>query len=51
MKLKKTKFKDLIIYNGKDFKDKRGFFRELCKKKIIKKDLPFLCLSYSKKCT
>ena len=26
--------------------------RELCKKKIIKKDLPFLCLSYSKKkCT
>ena len=37
MKLKKTKFKDLIIYNGKDFKDKRGFFRELCKKKIIKK--------------
>ena len=49
MKLKKTKFKDLIIYNGKDFKDKRGFFRELCKKKIIKKDLPFLCLSYSKK--
>ena len=49
MKFKKTKFKDLIIYNGKDFKDKRGFFRELCKKKIIKKDLPFLCLSYSKK--
>jgi len=49
MKFTKTRFKGLIIYNGKNFKDKRGFFREVFKKKKIKKDLPFLCLSYSKK--
>ena len=49
MKFTKTRFKGLIIYNGKNFKDKRGFFREIFKKKKIKKDLPFLCLSYSKK--
>ena len=49
MKFTKTRFKGLIIYNGKNFKDKRGFFREVFKKKEIKKDLPFLCLSYSKK--
>ena len=49
MKYKKTRFKGLVIYSGKDFKDKRGFFREIFKKIKIKKDLPFLCLSYSKK--
>ena len=49
MKFTKTRFKGLIIYNGKNFKDKRGYFREVFKKKKIKKDLPFLCLSYSKK--
>jgi len=49
MKFTKTRFKDLIVYNGKDFKDDRGFFREVFEKKKIKKELPFLCLSYSKK--
>ena len=49
MKFKKTRFKGLIIYDGKNFKDKRGFFREVFKKKEIKRDLPFLCLSCSKK--
>ena len=49
MKYKKTRFKGLVIYSGKDFKDKRGFFREIFKKIKIKKELPFLCLSYTKK--
>ena len=29
MKLKKTKFKDLVIYEKNTYKDKRGYFREL----------------------
>ena len=49
MKIIKTQFKDLIVYNGKSFKDHRGFFREIFLKKGIKKELPFFCLSYSKK--
>jgi len=49
MKFTKTRFKDLIVYNGARFKDNRGFFREVFLKKKIKKELPFLCLSYSKK--
>tara|TARA_Y100000590_G_scaffold347485_1_gene398118 strand:+ start:3362 stop:3886 length:525 start_codon:yes stop_codon:yes gene_type:complete len=49
MKFKKTRFKDLIVCNGKSFKDNRGFFREVFEKRKIKKELPFLCLSYSKK--
>ena len=49
MKLIKTKFKDLFIIEKKYFKDNRGYFLELYKKKIIKKSLPFTCISYSKK--
>ena len=49
MKLIKTKFKDLFIIEKKYFKDNRGYFLELYKKKIIKKSLPFKCISYSKK--
>ena len=49
MKFTKTRFKDLIIYNGKNFKDHRGFFREIYIEKGIKKKLPFFCLSQSKK--
>ena len=43
MKYKKTRFKGLVIYSGKDFKDKRGFFRrhffetEFHKNKLEKK--------------
>ena len=49
MKIKKTKFKDLIIIQKKYFSDNRGYFLELYKKKIIKKNLPFTCISFSKK--
>jgi len=49
MKLIKTKFKDLIVFEKKNFTDNRGYFLELYKRKIIKKDFPFTCISYSKK--
>ena len=45
----KTKFKDLFIYKNKLFKDKRGYFKEIIKEKVIKKKLPFTVMSYSKK--
>ena len=45
----KTKFKDLFIFKNKSFKDKRGYFKELIKEKIIKKKFPFIVMSYSKK--
>ena len=45
----KTKFKDLLIYKNKIFKDKRGYFKELFKERVIKKKLPFTVMSYSKK--
>tara|TARA_B100001175_G_C19046472_1_gene419898 strand:+ start:11 stop:535 length:525 start_codon:yes stop_codon:yes gene_type:complete len=45
----KTKFKGLLIYKNKIFKDKRGYFKELVKERIIKKKLPFTVMSYSKK--
>ena len=49
MEIIKTKFKDLFIVKKKSFKDVRGYFLELYKKKIIKKEIPFYCISYSKK--
>ena len=49
MKIIKTKFKGLIIFKKKYFNDNRGYFLELYKKKIIKKNFPFTCISYSKK--
>ena len=45
----KTKFKDLFIFKNKSFKDKRGYFKELVKEKLIKKKFPFTVMSYSKK--
>ena len=41
MKIKKTKFKDLLILKNKSFNDKRGFFKELFKEKLIKKKISF----------
>ena len=41
MKVIKTKFKGLNIYKKKYFKDSRGYFLELYKKKIINKNFPF----------
>ena len=49
MKIKKTKFKDLIILNGIKHKDRRGYLRELVLEKLIKKKFKFQILSVSKK--
>jgi dTDP-4-dehydrorhamnose 3,5-epimerase len=49
MKIKKTNFKDLLIFKSKNFSDERGFFRELSIEKIIKKRLLFTVISKSKK--
>ena len=49
MKFIKTKFKDLIVLEKKYFTDNRGYFLELYKRKIIKKNFLFTCISYSKK--
>ena len=47
--IKKTKFKDLLIFKNKSFVDKRGYFKEILKEKEIKNKFPFLVMSYSKK--
>ncbi len=45
-----TKIKDLKVIQGERFLDSRGYFRELYKKKIIKKkQFIFWCASKSKK--
>ena len=41
----KTKFKDLQIFKSKNFFDKRGLFREVTLKKLIKKKLVFYVAS------
>ena len=51
MKIIKTKIKGLLILKTSIFKDKRGFFKEVEKKKILKKKFIFDCFSYSKKNT
>ena len=37
MKIKRTKFKDLVVIKKDSFKDSRGYFRELFLQKIVKK--------------
>tara|TARA_B100000035_G_scaffold311973_1_gene322498 strand:+ start:935 stop:1453 length:519 start_codon:yes stop_codon:yes gene_type:complete len=49
MKTQKTKFKDLVVFESKNYFDKRGYFRELALKKKIKKRLIFTVVSRSKK--
>ena len=49
MKIKKTKFKDLMIVNGIKHQDKRGYLRELILEKLIKRKFKFQILSVSKK--
>ena len=51
MIVEKTKFKGLIILRSKVHRDQRGFFKEIYKNKIFKKNLIFDCLSHSKKNT
>jgi len=48
-KIKKTKFKDLLIISGKTHYDKRGFLREMLLEKVIKKKFKFHIVSSSKK--
>ena len=49
MKIKKTKFKGLVIINGIKHQDKRGYLRELVLEKLIKRKFKFQILSVSKK--
>jgi dTDP-4-dehydrorhamnose 3,5-epimerase len=50
MKVKSTKIKGLRIIEGVKFSDKRGYFREIYKKKLFThNDLVFWCMSKSKK--
>ena len=51
MNVEKTKFKGLVILRSKIHGDQRGFFKEIYKNKIFKKNLIFDCLSHSKKNT
>lgn len=49
MKIKKTKFKDLLIIENQKHSDNRGEFRELLIEKKIKKKFIFNVISISKK--
>ena len=51
MKIIKTKIKDLVLLSTNIYKDRRGFFKEVEKEKILKKKFVFDCFSYSKKNT
>jgi len=51
MKIIKTQIKDLILIKTELFKDKRGYFKEVEKFKVLKKKFIFDCFSYSKKNT
>ena len=46
-KIKKNR--ELIIVHNQSYKDKRGYFKEILLEKKIKKKVPFLVMSYSKK--
>ena len=45
----KIKIKGIILYKSNINKDSRGYFAEIYKKKLLKKNLIFHCLSSSKK--
>ena len=49
MRVKKTKFKGLVVLNGIKHQDKRGYLRELVIEKLIKKKFKFQITSLSKK--
>ena len=48
-KITKTKFKDLLIFEGKNFKDSRGHLREVFLQNKLKKKIIFSIFSNSKK--
>ena len=49
MQIKKTEFKDLLIFNKNTYKDNRGFFKEIISEKYLKKRFIFDYISLSKK--
>ena len=49
MKKIKTEFKGLLVFENKNYKDSRGFLREIYKKSFLKKNLCFDYYSVSKK--
>ena len=49
MRIKKTKFKGLIVLNSVRHQDQRGYLRELVIEKLIKKKFKFQITSLSKK--
>ena len=49
MKITKTKFNDLLLFDSKNFYDSRGYFREVLIEKIVKKRFKFTVVSKSKK--
>ena len=51
MKIKKTNFKDLLIFDSKNYYDNRGYFREILLEKLVNKRFKFKIASVSKKCS
>ena len=49
MKIIKTKIKDLVLVKTNIYKDKRGYFKEVEKYKLLKKKFVFDCFSFPKK--
>ena len=49
MKIKKTRFKNLLVIENVKFNDDRGYFREILVEKKIKLKFPFNVISVSKK--
>ena len=49
MKIKKTNFKDLLIFDSKNYYDNRGYFREILLEKLVNKRFKFKIASVSKK--
>ena len=49
IKVYKKKIENLVILKNKTYRDKRGYFREIFKEKLIKKRFPFQVMSFSKK--
>ena len=49
MKIINTKIKDLLILKSKNFRDNRGYLREIFRKDILNKNFPFDLISCSNK--
>ena len=48
MRLSKP-FGNLQIINNQNYKDNRGYFKEILKENLIRKKFPFVVMSFSKK--